>query len=636
MAQKKNKIIYEIEINDKGKIKIDNVTKGFEKASGAVKKLNTDLLQQGEIMEDNAKKNQNMIDKTGLAGATVVEFGRTISDSNYGIRGMANNISQLSTLFITLITTSGGLTKGLGQLMKVMMGPVGLIVLFQIVIALIERADMMASKLEKTSNALADAQAKAGVELKMLLQAIDDGILSQQELGNVIERVNEEYEDLNLKLNNNAELTDDSRKAIDDKILSLEKLAIANAINTRAEELYAKQLDLEIKKEEALEEARIKQGNDRVIRFTKAGLAVKRSDEDTEKRRQKRIKGVEDEFAEEQDKLDKEFATLRKVAVENDYYTETFVNNSKKRTKSVKDEEKERLKFLKEVEDAVALSEEQQFELERKRLSDHYDSLITQTKENGDSTLSLQISKFAALNQLDNNEIERLKDVQDKKDAVAEREALRDIRIAQAKIRLKQQELQTEQRIDTERVNFAKKIAGIFSAIGKEGSSLAKAGLVIEKGAAIADIIIKSQQSVATQTAASAAYALQTQAAYASFGPAGIGISSALIAKNKIDLAKNLVQTKIGAGLSIAKILATSLTSKGGAVQAPAQAVGQGGSSPQIQAPAFNVVGATQESQLAQAISGADSKPLKAFVVASDISTAQELERSTIEGASIG
>jgi hypothetical protein len=636
MAQKNNKIIYEIEINDKGKIKIDNVTKGFEKASGAVKKLNTDLLQQGEIMEDNAKKNQNMIDKTGLAGATVVEFGRTISDSNYGIRGMANNISQLSTLFITLITTSGGLTKGLGQLMKVMMGPVGLIVLFQIVIALIERADMMASKLEKTSNALADAQAKAGVELKMLLQAIDDGILSQQELGNVIERVNEEYEDLNLKLNNNAELTDDSRKAIDDKILSLEKLAIANAINTRAEELYAKQLDLEIKKEEALEEARIKQGNDRVIRFTKAGLAVKRSDEDTEKRRQKRIQGVEDEFAEEQDKLDKEFATLRKVAVENDYYTETFVNNSKKRTKSVKDEEKERLKFLKEVEDAVALSEEQQFELERKRLSDHYDSLITQTKENGDSTLSLQISKFAALNQLDNNEIERLKDVQDKKDAVAEREALRDIRIAQAKIRLKQQELQTEQRIDTERVNFAKKIAGIFLAIGKEGSSLAKAGLVIEKGAAIADIIIKSQQSVATQTAASAAYALQTAAAYASFGPAGVGISGALIAKNKIDLGKNLVQTKIGAGLSIAKILATSLTSKSGAVQAPAQAVGQGGSSPQIQAPAFNVVGATQESQLAQAISGQDDKPIKAFVVASDISTAQELERSTIEGASIG
>ena len=68
----------------------------------------------------------------------------------------------------------------------------------------------------------------------------------------------------------------------------------------------------------------------------------------------------------------------------------------------------------------------------------------------------------------------------------------------------------------------------------------------------------------------------------------------------------------------------------------PSAGGGGGGSAPVVQAPAFNVVGATQESQLAQAISGADSKPLKAFVVASDISTAQELERSTIEGASIG
>ena len=133
------RIIYTIEINDQGKIKIDNVTKGFEKASGAVKKLNQDLLTQGEIMEDNAKKNENMIDKTGLAGATLVELGRTISDSNYGLRAMANNISQLSTLFITLITTSGGLTKGFGQLLKVAMGPVGLIVAFQGIIALFER-----------------------------------------------------------------------------------------------------------------------------------------------------------------------------------------------------------------------------------------------------------------------------------------------------------------------------------------------------------------------------------------------------------------------------------------------------------------------------------------------------------------
>ena len=63
---------------------------------------------------------------------------------------------------------------------------------------------------------------------------------------------------------------------------------------------------------------------------------------------------------------------------------------------------------------------------------------------------------------------------------------------------------------------------------------------------------------------------------------------------------------------------------------------GGGGSTPSIQAPAFNVVGATQTSQLAQTIAGAEDKPLRAYVVSSDISTAQELERSTIQGASIG
>jgi hypothetical protein len=63
---------------------------------------------------------------------------------------------------------------------------------------------------------------------------------------------------------------------------------------------------------------------------------------------------------------------------------------------------------------------------------------------------------------------------------------------------------------------------------------------------------------------------------------------------------------------------------------------GGGGGGAAIQAPAFNVVGATQTSQLAQTISQAEQQPIKAFVVASDVSTAQELERSTIEGASIG
>jgi hypothetical protein len=314
---------------------------------------------------------------------------------------------------------------------------------------------------------------------------------------------------------------------------------------------------------------------------------------------------------------------------------EVEVESEKEKNKTVEQLEREKLQFKKEVGDALAVWEEQQFLLERQRLEDHYEKLIEQTKKNGESTIGLELAKFAALKQIDDERRLQIEQEQEKKDADAEREVLREIRINKAKNKAKDDQLRYEQEIELARVGFAKQISGIFAAIGKEGSGLAKTALLLEKGAAIADIIIKSQQSIATQKAAAAAYTLQTRAAFAAGGPIGLAAGEALIKRNQVSLLKNISQTKIGAGLSIAKIVATSLSNKGGSVAASVPSSAEP-SAPQIQAPAFNVVGATQESQLAQTISQAEQQPIKAFVVASDVSTAQELERSTIEGASIG
>jgi hypothetical protein len=54
------------------------------------------------------------------------------------------------------------------------------------------------------------------------------------------------------------------------------------------------------------------------------------------------------------------------------------------------------------------------------------------------------------------------------------------------------------------------------------------------------------------------------------------------------------------------------------------------------QAPDFNVVGASDTNQLAQAIGSQQQQPVKAFVVSNDVTTAQGLERNIVEGASIG
>ena len=51
--------------------------------------------------------------------------------------------------------------------------------------------------------------------------------------------------------------------------------------------------------------------------------------------------------------------------------------------------------------------------------------------------------------------------------------------------------------------------------------------------------------------------------------------------------------------------------------------------------PSFNVVGASGTSQLADAIGGQSQQPTRAYVVAGDVTTSQEMERNTITGASI-
>jgi len=53
------------------------------------------------------------------------------------------------------------------------------------------------------------------------------------------------------------------------------------------------------------------------------------------------------------------------------------------------------------------------------------------------------------------------------------------------------------------------------------------------------------------------------------------------------------------------------------------------------QPPAFNVVGSSGETQLADAIGGQTQRPARAYVVSNDVTTAQELDRNIIEGASI-
>jgi hypothetical protein len=79
---------------------------------------------------------------------------------------------------------------------------------------------------------------------------------------------------------------------------------------------------------------------------------------------------------------------------------------------------------------------------------------------------------------------------------------------------------------------------------------------------------------------------------------------------------------------SVKKILAVKTPNGGGGSAAPS-----GGG---VSAPSFNVVGQGGANQIAQSIAGRESQPVKAFVVGSDVTTQQGLNRSIVNNATLG
>ena len=167
-------------------------------------------------------------------------------------------------------------------------------------------------------------------------------------------------------------------------------------------------------------------------------------------------------------------------------------------------------------------------------------------------------------------------------------------------------------------------IGSSFALLGQlagKNKALQSAALIGESAVGIAKTIINTQ---AANSAAVLKYALL---------PGGLALAAAEKTINNI-----------GAGISIATNVAATakgLSQLGGGGSAPAAGSvggnGGGGSAPAMPSlpPAFNVVGASDTNQLADAIGSQSQEPVKAYVVSGDVTSAQSMDRNIVEGASI-
>jgi hypothetical protein len=162
-----------------------------------------------------------------------------------------------------------------------------------------------------------------------------------------------------------------------------------------------------------------------------------------------------------------------------------------------------------------------------------------------------------------------------------------------------------------------------------KNKALALSILAIQKGLAIADVVVGAAKGIAA-----------AQVALASV-PAFIGVvpNPAWAAQAAIT-AKSIALTKITAGTSIASILAagigqaSSITSGGGGGGSTSPSGGGGAAG--TTAPQFNVVGNTGVNQLAGVIGNKEAAPVQAYVVANNVTTAQSLDRNIIASATLG
>ena len=174
-------------------------------------------------------------------------------------------------------------------------------------------------------------------------------------------------------------------------------------------------------------------------------------------------------------------------------------------------------------------------------------------------------------------------------------------------------------------------IAGAETALGKAAliakQLMAAQELLIDLGAikskATKTVVSANLDAAESGTAVATGFSKTLALGFPAAIPGLIGYAAAAIG----------IVASIKSAVSSAKSVATPLAAGGGGGGGNVEAVPQ---VPTSQPPAFNIVGASETNQLADAIGGQSQQPVQAFVVASEVTNAQALERNTIAGATIG
>lgn len=741
------KILISIQIQDKAAKKtIDSTSASLDRLS--------------KSQENVVKKTKEAKTQSGLNNAILLESGRLASDASYGFSAMANNLSQLVSLFSSFSQTAGGFGASLKELGKSLIGTGGVLLAVQLLIGALQSEKVQRflkslSGLSPVLRELGDLSKNYAKNTEELIGNFDiytrklmDSTESEEQKRIALKKLNDEYPDFNASILTSANNTDEASDAIERYIKKLKEQALSQAAITQFREVegeLSKELfDIELRKIElqediARDEALIAQqrakfgeelradealtfnertkGYRQTVNFNKRQLELLEEESNETALQYKRRLDIIDNFIILSDDKDKKGKKKR-------------VRRLKEFRKQELDFDKQRIKMETKTLDEFIQQEEtkvrknalalQQIARDRKndfdeaqkqRLDDFLKSDATEAQKAeavkkynesiAESEASLQ-AYIVSINENTNAKITNLgiarnRAIQDENRAKLDAEAA----YLDEKNRMNGDYsfFQTERNIQTLTMDVAAQQAIVDShAVGTIEREQAELRLFElkkqlnseEQLMAEQKFAFFNQQYTAITDALSQTFAVsaenETIALEESYGrriAAAEGDAETQerlqeeLAKKKDDIARK--QFKIDKAMKIGRALMDTYQSgilafgsqlivgdptspvRARIAQAVALATGLanvaniarqkyqsslgggggasgagGGGGRTIQAPDFNVVGASQTSQLAQTVATQEAKPVKAFVVGKDISTQQELDRNITNTASFG
>lgn len=536
MASKK--ILIQVDITTKSaEVNVDKVVNKLKTLEGAQTKV-TKAMKDGRA-------------QSGLNNAILLETGRLASDASYGFTAIANNLSQVVTLFSSFVETNNGVIASFKQLGRSLIGTGGFLILVQLLISFGPKLwDMLTGTTQRVKDlkkAYEDAANAAGEQvgkIQALTNVLNSSTQSTFEKKQALDELNRSHQKLNLELDEEGKLTEESNIKIKQYIEVIKQKAKAQALLALVQKEYTKLIEME--NEEVGE-------NLTFFDKLKAKLTIRKDYNYQNIIEEKSLEKRRETTKEVQESIDKLLASFNSLDVTG---FEADVVNTVNKLKSFRDVITDETLFEKKT--GVQIMAEKELDVVSKTALDGLEIRAKVLKEN------------------------------DKRQRKASKDSI------------KLAEIESESKIQAYQ-DTGNALMALSQLAGREtgtGKTLAIAATLISTYAA-AQKAYQSQFELPTPDAP--------------------------------------VRAAIAAAAAIAQGLANVAAIR--KVQTPAGAGGGGGGAvtpTTVEAPDFNVVGAGGVSQLAAGLAGITGKPIQAFVVSKEISSAQELDRNITNNASLG